>query len=194
MRRDKDYYSTPAWCVEWFLDRVVLPPGVWLEPSAGSGAIARAVPASQQPSRWVLVEIDPVRANGLKQNFQTGVVQADFLRTDDPWLAQANVVLGNPPYSHALGFIRRAMELPRVTDVAFLLRGDFMSSQKRARFFSEYCPDLYILSKRPSFGGGNDLYSYAWFHWRRTRVPGAHWERPSGTVRVVRAPGSGELF
>ena len=43
MRRDRDYYPTPSWCVRALLETVDLPTGTWLEPTAGDGAIIRAV-------------------------------------------------------------------------------------------------------------------------------------------------------
>lgn len=43
-RRADDAYYTPAWCVRALLRTIgTLPGGLWLEPAAGTGAIARAV-------------------------------------------------------------------------------------------------------------------------------------------------------
>ena len=60
----RDTYPTPAWCTRLLLRTVPLPPGRWLEPSAGSGGIMRAVsdvrtdPKHGSDVRWTAVEID----------------------------------------------------------------------------------------------------------------------------------------
>ena len=47
-----------------------------------------------------------------------------------------------------------------------LLRLNYLGSEKRAAFFQEVPPDVYVLPNRPSFvRGGNDSCEYAWFAW-----------------------------
>lgn len=72
VRHERDFYSTPAWCVDRLLDdilpqiRVSRPDGVetWLEPCVGSGAIVEAVEAYFERQQlisplWLLSDIEP---------------------------------------------------------------------------------------------------------------------------------------
>lgn len=61
-------------------------------------------------------------------------------------------IITNPPYSLAEEFLRKSLEIAPV--VCFLLRLNFLGSQKRAAFLSKNPPDVYVLSERPSFVNG----------------------------------------
>ena len=78
---------------------------------------------------------------------------------------QRPAVVGNPPYEHAEGFVRKGIELAGPTGiVAMLLRLGFSGSQTRAPLHRELPSDMLVLDRRPSFtGGGTDTSDYAWF-------------------------------
>jgi hypothetical protein len=54
---ESEFYPTPPWVVHRILGRLALPSGEWLEPSAGDGAIVRAV--NRSGVRWTLCELRP---------------------------------------------------------------------------------------------------------------------------------------
>jgi hypothetical protein len=87
----------------------------------------------------------------------------------------ATLLVTNPPYSLAAEFIQRALERYRKSiDCAFLLRLNYLGSQKRAAFHREHPSDVFVLPRRPSFTGkGTDATEYAWFVWGPGR--GGRW-------------------
>jgi hypothetical protein len=81
-----------------------------------------------------------------------------------------DLVVGNPPFTLAMDFIQRSLELG--TTVTFLLRQGFLSSAERARFFREHPPAaVHILANRPKFTNpeyeatGTDTADYCFVTW-----------------------------
>lgn len=164
-----DYYPTPAWVTHALLDNVALPGGRWLEPCAGDGAIIRAVNERRTLHGWDAVDvgIDGGDAGGARvDNWLCGV---DFTAVHPRELGPLDLVITNPPYSIAADIIRHAFQFAPV--VVMLLRLNFLgSSRKRLDLLpseSHGMPDVYVLSKRPSFTGDGrtDASEYAWFVW-----------------------------
>jgi hypothetical protein len=162
-----------------------LPGGKWLEPAAGSGALVRGVLDNRDCADigWTLCEArgGELCMNGallsylISQNFAgettlDDVQIGDFLTLPsfDEVIGQSkrfDVCIGNPPYSLAQEFAERAIGCSRV--VAFLLRLNFLGSQKRAAWLRKHTPSVYVLPRRPSFTDDNktDACEYAWFLW-----------------------------
>lgn len=82
------------------------------------------------------------------------------------------MIITNPPFAHAMEFIRKSFEFD-AEYIVFLLRLNFLASKARAAFMSMNTPDVYVLSVRPSFirTGQGDSVDYAWFVWRRGKQP-----------------------
>ncbi len=144
--------------------------GTVLEPSAGRGAFVRAVAVLEPKSDGIdAIDIDPIRVNELRgiEGRRVCEYQADFLE----WAPQQrgyDLIVGNPPYSHAEAHVRHALSLrSRCGVVAFLLRLAFLESQERVEFWKEHpASKVYVLSQRPSFtGGGTDKAAYGFFVW-----------------------------
>lgn len=169
-RSPADFYATPAWCVRRFLERCPLPRGTWLEPSAGEGHLLRAVASVRQDIDWTAVELRG-ECSPLLLGTGARVLTGNFLSADRDWLdlhgaEEFDVVIGNPPFRHALEFVEQARRFARVT--AMLLRLDFLESDERADFLRAWMPSVYVLPDRPSFTGeGTDSTAYAWFVWDR---------------------------
>ncbi len=72
-------------------------------------------------------------------------------------------IITNPPYRQAEQFVRHGMLHAERT--AWLLRLNFLGSQKRVPLHARFDPDVHVLSKRPSFtyDGRTDATEYAWF-------------------------------
>jgi len=114
---------------------------------------------------WFAIEIREECRDALNNLTDGETMITDFPKT--PWSHEGpfyDVVIGNPPYADAAAHIARAMDCGRT--VAFLLRLNFLGSQKRLDFWRRHPADVYVLSERPSFDGeGTDATEYAWFVW-----------------------------
>lgn len=178
-RRPHDYYPTPAWCVRRLLEALRFPPwGRWLEPSAGDGAIIRAVHEFGQP-QWTAVELREECAPGLASLTPGGeAVIADFLRWSEGVSQRWNVAILNPPFSAAEAFTRRCLDV--ANHVFVLERLNWIEGQERNGWLRDNPPDVYVLPERPSFtGDGTDSCAYAWFVW------GPHRHRPHGRFHLL---------
>lgn len=178
VRRDADFYPTPSWAVRALLDACELPPGVWLEPAVGEGAIVCAVEMSHPDDRrlWVTCDIRPTNSTQMVRDFL-----APAAPVESP-LPVPSVIITNPPFSHALQFARRCLEISAGRSwVVLLLRLGFLESLERHGFLVAHPPDLYPLARRPSFSGAGDTDStaYGWFVW----PPG-----PARSVGVLHPP------
>lgn len=181
-----DVYPTPAWCVERLLEATALPGGLWLEPAAGDGAIIRAIARAREDITWNALEI---RAECEPALLGTGaaVQIADALTLD--WRDfSPTVIITNPPYLLAEGFLERALETDAI--IVLLLRLDFLGSDRRSPIFHLMPPDLYVLPNRPSFVyGRTDSTEYGWFIWERSRARSfGRLQVLSTTPREVRYP------
>lgn len=180
-RSPADFYATPAWCVRRLLERVDLPPGRWLEPAAGDGAIMlaaeemrgeRALRGWHSADCWDAFEIrkecgrilrpivqdcglcTPERRASKTGLFTDGqVVIGDFL---DEMLLRAHVRQNG--YAVTLGNPPFSQAMPflracmSISDhVIFLLRLGFLGSEERSDFIRKTRPDIHILPNRPAF-------------------------------------------
>ena len=167
-RHADDFYVTPAWATQVIvpvLGRYVPAHGSILEPGAGTGAITRVLREGFPDSRILCVESDPQRVWQLRQqNFETH--WCDFIRWHHILAGRKfDLVAGNPPYKLARPFVERSLLAGRM--VAMLLGLSFAGSRKRQAWHKAHRPDIYVLSRRPSFtsDGQTDARDYAWFIW-----------------------------
>ena len=165
-RSPADFYPTPSWCVRRLLEAVVLPPGHWVEPCAGDGAIIRAVNSARDDVTWTANELLGERRGDLAEAVGTsGLVRIGSFEAQPPPTA-AEVAITNPPFSLAMPVVEWSLKHANIS--ALLLRLNFIGSAKRAAFMRVHPPDVFVLPNRPSFDGkGTDSIEYAWFVWRR---------------------------
>lgn len=162
-----DYYPTPNWCVQRFLEKAShrLPIGHWIEPAAGNGAIIRSV--SQfgkgfENVKWTSVEIQDRFKEQLSEVSKT-VHIGNFIKYLNP-PPKAEVCITNPPYKLAESMVKHAQTQAKV--VVMLLRINFLASETRRDWMDQDTPDIYVIPNRPSFRGkGSDATEYAWFVW-----------------------------
>lgn len=170
VRRESDFYATPLESVYSFLDNYdeIKDNDLILEPSAGNGAIIKALRNRGYKNHIVAIELrEEERENLIGHADSVGTL--DFLK--DPDLGKFDVIIGNPPYSLAQEFIDKSLSLLRPGGrLIFLLRTNFLESEKRFKWWQDKIPSgLYTLHKRPSFTGkGTDATSYSWFVWEQT--------------------------
>lgn len=185
-RSPADFYATPRWATRLFLESGAMPLPLggaqWLEPSAGSGAIVRAVDEFYcvDTPRWTLVEMRTEERPALVRFGET--YTEDFLDWSDLRIADLSAdacrpfaaCISNPPFALAAEFLERCCAL--ADHVAFLLRMNFLTTEKRAPLWERLgVPDLYVHPQRISFTGtGSDSSDYAWhvFHRDRPRKHG----------------------
>ncbi len=164
VRQADDFYKTPAWAVDAILPHLLtdygsvrpdmLTDGTILEPGCGDGAIVqRLINAAVARRRICGVEIDETRAATCAREMEMCVHRGNFL-SPASWLHQLperryKLSIGNPPFGLAMEFIETSLTL--ATTTCFLLRLNFLGSQKRAAWHRAHPSDLYVLPKRPSF-------------------------------------------
>lgn len=183
-----DAYLTPRWMADLALTHVVPHlldgcPRTILEPGCGAGALVQAVRDHYgNVPRVYALDIDPARVPVVGAT-QSGC--GDFLAADacalpsmfEPGLRQFDLAIGNPPFKHAVNFLAQAFLCAR--NVAYLLRLNFLASNKRVGLFADYKPyAVWVSPSRPDFtGGGGDYAEYAWFTWRigYTGITTLHW-------------------
>lgn len=194
VRNPSDRYLTPAWAVRAILPHVLTPThsGAVLDPCCGDGGLLTVVHEHAPKAHLHGIELDEAYAFEAVRRLadaRQDIAHADALTWDGPqW--DCDLVLTNPPYSLAMDFVRRALDMmadrERINTIAMLLRLAFLEGAKRAGFHHDNPSDVYVLSKRPSFTGDgkSDSCAYAWFVWGDGR--GGSWQVLGGDGRQGR--------
>ena len=130
-RKAYDFYATPPETIRAFLanfdgissgDRI-------LEPSAGNGQIVKVLREGGYDNRIDAVELRPEERGTLEALADNVTIGSFFDYEPD---CGYDVIIGNPPYSLALDFINKSLELLHPGGLLiFLLRTNFLESEKR---------------------------------------------------------------
>ena len=130
-RKAYDFYATPPETIRAFLanfdgissgDRI-------LEPSAGNGQIVKVLREGGYDNRIDAVELRPEERGALEALADNVTIGSFFDYEPD---CGYDVIIGNPPYSLALDFINKSLELLHPGGLLiFLLRTNFLESEKR---------------------------------------------------------------
>ncbi len=135
--------------------------GIGWEPAAGCGNISRCFEPPLMSSDFS------------DQDWTYGEKGVDFLSSH----RNVDFIITNPPYSLGEQFVSHALEC--ATKVAFLMRLQFLESQRRAELFRRSpLKAVYVFSNRvkcysPTYDGegpGISSQSLAWFVWERGSV------------------------
>ena len=181
VRRASDFYATPLETVYSFLDVYdgIKSSDSILEPSAGNGNIIKALRNCGYDNHIDAVELRAEERSNLLE-LANRVHIGDFLEMEGG--ESYDVVIGNPPFSKALEFVKKALEVVRPGGrVIMLLRTAFLESEARFKFWDDNpLSGLYTLHKRPSFTGkGTDATSYSWFVWCKSE------QTDKQTIKVI---------
>jgi hypothetical protein len=154
-----DLYETPPWVTDAVVPHLPRRVTVY-EPAAASGKMVRAL-----RKHGFLVTSSDIRTGSKR----------DFLDPENRFGSEA--IVTNPPYSHAVKFIERALDVTERCEgfVAMLLRVDFDSGSTRQHLFkSETFYKKVVLTRRIEWferkvikgklqGGPSE--NHAWFIW-----------------------------
>lgn len=139
-RSNLDFYQTPEEDVKKFLRTSGLVPnaGLVLEPAAGDGNIVRCLKELRPEAKIVAGDI-------AQREFELDYV-ADFLT--QPFKKEVDCIITNPPFTHALEFIVKSLEICK-GDVIMLLKVAFVAGQKRRALFERgHLKSIYVSSSR----------------------------------------------
>ena len=169
-RNDYDLYYTPIDVVENLLKHIDLSNygNKVLEPSAGKGNICNVVKSLYPDKYLTSIEVREEETQNLLQ-CSDKVIISDYIQMDIQ--DRYDIIIGNPPYSSAMEFVNKSLQVLNDNGVLILLlRTAFLESKARYSFWqSNPLSKLYVLSRRPSFTGkGTDSTSYSWFIWDNT--------------------------
>ncbi len=163
-----DFYETPAWAVHAVLPILPVIEGVTriLDPGCGTGAILRELGAAFPENEILGLEKDRARFEAVEASTDLPVQLGDFFSHHERY----DLIVSNPPYSHALEFVQHALTLAPV--VCMLLRLPWLAGQARAQWHRENPAHVAVLPRRPSFTGDGktDATEYAWFSWGTTNA------------------------
>jgi hypothetical protein len=173
-RHAHEYYATPEWAVRRLLEHRKLH-GHILDPTAGSGAILKAIRNFGYSNPMTAVEIRREEEEKLKEYGEVFIT--DFLK----WQPQQkyDTIITNPPFNIAKEIIMKCHEIrAEKGQIIMLLKTAHLETGDRYNFWQKYPVSyLYALSERPYFEGDNvtDQAAYAWYVWDGTE----------GTIKVI---------
>lgn len=169
-RIEADFYATPIKDIHKFLDFYPLQEGNILEPSAGNGNFVKVLRERESRLHITSVELRQEEFDNLN-TYSDEVIIGDFLNLDIT--NKYKTIIGNPPYSLAIEFVEKCLDLLEDEgELILLLRTAFLESKKRHDFWKRNpLNGLYVLSQRPSFTGNgkSDATSYSWFVWKKEK-------------------------
>lgn len=160
-RENDDYYATDPEALEKLLDLETFSDRVW-ECACGGGHLSK-----------VLIDrgYSVLSTDLIYRGYGTGGV--DFFSEDD----FDGDIITNPPYKHALEFVKHALEV--IHDghkVAMLLRLQFLEGKSRRDLFDRFPPKtVYVSTSRILCAKNGDFskkkegsaIAYAWFVWEK---------------------------
>jgi len=149
---DDDIYMTNLETIDTFLDVFPLKNKLILEPCAGSGNIIKAIRCRSTDNHLYAIEKRPEEKDVL-QIWADDVEITDFRNYHRVFYHDC--IITNPPFSIAQEIIEHCFEItdPQKAEIIMLLRLGFLASSERKSFWYRHpLTQLYILSKRPSFG------------------------------------------
>lgn len=191
-----DRYTSPEWLIRQlvdellphWLDPTLLPvgstPGTILDAGAGSGVFVRHLRRAYPTATIHAIDIhqgfgswrDAGADLSFHGDFLTDLPPICLERPGTFLLPKYDLIVGNPPFSLAEAFIRRALGM--CDYLAYVLRQGFLASKDRCALdglWLELAPEyLYQVAHRPLFRldkKSGDSADYMWFCWSPRRGP-----------------------
>lgn len=106
IRHEFDFYETPAWCTKAIMP-VIKRPKIVLDAGCGTGAIGgEYVPLAKVFGiESDMKRLDAARGRGLEVFF------GNYLETKPNRPVDVDLIISNPPYSLAMEFVQKSLEL-----------------------------------------------------------------------------------
>lgn len=180
-RVENDYYATNPKAVEMLLTNYPFDASTILEPCVGEGHIANAI-------NNFFVNKREITGIDLVDRGYPNTIVADFLtyETNKKWEG----IISNPPYSLAMEFIEKGMELLEDNgQMAMFLKIQFLEGAKRKEFFEKYPPKyIYVFRNRmATWNNGQPVDPKTGKKWATTMCHAWFiWEKGSKTEPVIR--------
>ena len=159
-----DHYPTPMPVIQNLLAREDFSGTIW-EPACGEGNISNVL----INNGYNVISSDIIDYNfGRIHDFLNPTDKVDYAIVDN--------VITNPPFSHALQFIKMSKKYSR-KKIAFLLKTQFLEGVQRHSMFQDKefpLKGIYQFTRRVTFPTPNStnggMISFAWFIWERGYV------------------------
>ena len=159
-REENDFYATDPDALVSLLNKEEFNHKIW-EPAVGCGHLAQLL----KDNGYI------VRCSDIIDRGYPNTKIIDFLSYDGLFIGD---ILTNPPYSKAIPFINKAMNIfEKARRLIMLLKIQFLEGGKRGILFEQYPPEkIYVFcdrvecAKNGEFSGGSAV-AYAWFIWRK---------------------------
>lgn len=161
-RADKDFYATDPIAIDKLVQVYKLPHRIW-ECACGEGHLSK---------RLIELGYDVESSDIADRGYGEAGVDFLFMKQE----CDAQCILTNPPYKHAVDFVETAMRiLPEGGVCAMFLRTLFLEGkERRARIFDITPPHyVFVFSERVKCGKNGvfddvaAVQSYSWFVWEK---------------------------
>lgn len=161
-----EHYETPAWAAQAILKKESLE-GFVIDPCCGTGILAETAHRCGLPVHAIDIHFWGYRAQAAKQ---------DYLETDSIYTKGEFDIFMNPPFSKAVQFVEKSLELGARKILCFQ-RFAWWESKSRRAFWEKYPPArVYICGDRANCWrhdipvdkrGSSSPTAHAWFVWER---------------------------
>lgn len=160
-RQVNDLYCTNPIALDLLLDEESFDKKIW---ECANGL-------SHLSDRLIKYGYEVRKSDIIKYSEDTEII--DFLEYNGNWKGD---IITNPPYSLAQEFVEKALQvIDEGHKVAMYLKINFLSSQKRKKFFEEKQPKtIYIMTKRYGCAKNGDFIiydngtvDYCWIVWEK---------------------------
>lgn len=193
----RDAYFTPAWVTQALVDSVELTVAPWSrletliwEPAVGDGRMANVL----RRAGYTVVGSD-VHDYGWNGTFLLNFVREH----SSPFGGPIHAIVTNPPFDLAREFIRRAIEITRLScgKVAILQRHEFDAPRSNWPLFKPPFAQKLILPRRPKWSDedkASPRFPYAWYvwDWQHGGAPTMRWLEESDTQEALDIDINGE--
>ncbi len=138
-----------------------------LDPCAGDGAIVQTLRSRYAQTHGI--ELDPEMIS----HAAVDIRQGDFLTMPLGDIGAYDAIVMNPPFSQALAFVKRALEVaPVVWTLERLTWAASGKKEGRPAFLRAHCRAIHAIPDRISFivsekGSSSDACEYAWMRFGR---------------------------
>lgn len=168
-RKENDFYQTPLAVALDALSYIPITPHYILDPGAGLGVWGNAA-----RQLWPHSDITGVEIQSLVKphSYNKWINNFDYAYMLGKYNPKYHLIIGNPPFKHAAGFIKNSYDLLFDNGyIVFLLPINFLGSKiRKDTLWNTYIPsNVIVSSKRVSFSndGKTNGDVHAYYIWQK---------------------------